>query len=31
MTSMLVFRPVRATEELPANMLRRPDGIPVIA
>jgi nucleotide-binding universal stress UspA family protein len=31
MTSMLVFRPVRAREELPANMPRRPDGIPVIA
>ncbi|HEX9085269.1 MAG TPA: universal stress protein, partial [Gemmatimonadaceae bacterium] len=30
-TSMLVFRPARATEELPANMLRRPDGIPAIA
>ena len=30
-TSMLVFRPVRAAEELPTNMVRRPDGIPVIA
>lgn len=30
-TSMLVFRPVRVTEELPANVPRRPDGIPVIA
>ena len=31
-TSMLVFRPLRVAEEkLPANMLRRPDGIPVIA
>ncbi len=31
-TSMLVFRPIRVlTEELPADMRRRPDGIPVIA
>jgi Universal stress protein UspA and related nucleotide-binding proteins len=31
-TSMLVFRPIRVlTEELPAEMRRRPDGIPVIA
>jgi nucleotide-binding universal stress UspA family protein len=31
-TSMLVFRPIRVlTEELPAAMRRRPDGIPVIA
>lgn len=31
MTSMLVFRPVGAAEELPASVTRRRDGIPVIA